>query len=159
MSLVKDSHQITTTTKPTHCQRPPSINKGTSITQYLYPLIQYPSTCQSMVLQTAGCTMAFNFFRLDSSVKMMLPSFLRSSVPSGKRTWFPKVAAILARAAVPGSTTWRAITSASTMGILEALRKAETVDFPVAMPPVSPITVNCEIGKYQKQNSLRAHRA
>ena len=95
--------------------------------------------------------MAFNFFRLESSAKMMLPSFLRSSVPSGKRTWFPKVASILARAVVPGSTTWRAIMSASTTGILEALKRAETVDFPVAMPPVSPITIKCEIGKYQKQ--------
>ena len=99
--------------------------------------------------------MAFNFFRLDSSVKMMLPSFLRSSVPSGKRTWFPKVAFILFRAVVPGSTTWRAIKSASTTGILEALRRVETVDFPVAMPPVSPMTMKCEFGKYEKQNIPR----
>ena len=35
------------------------------------------------------------------------------------------------------------------MGILEALRSAETVDFPVAMPPVNPITVHFE--RYQKQ--------
>ena len=137
---LKNSYQYTTTTEPTHFQRPPSINRGTSITQYLYPFIQYLSTCQNMAHLTAGCTMAFNFFRLDSSVKMMLPSFLRSNVPSGKRTWFPKVASILARAVVPGSTTWRAIKSASTTGTLEALRRVETVDFPVAMPPVSPIT-------------------
>ena len=112
-----------------------------------------------MALLTAGCTMAFNFLRLDSSVKMMLPSFLRSSVPSGKRTCFPKVASILARAVVPGSTTWRAIMSASTTGILEVLRRVETVDFPVAMPPVSPITMRYESETNYSSWNLRAYRA
>ena len=88
-------------------------------------------------------------------MKMMLPSFLRSSVPSGKRIWFPKVAFILARAVVPGSTTWRAIKSASIMGILEALRRVETVVFPVAMLPVSPTTMKCEFGKHEKRNLCR----
>jgi hypothetical protein len=112
-----------------------------------------------MALLTAGCTMAFNFFRLDSSVKMMLPSFLRSSVPSGKRICFPKVASILARAVVPGSTTLRAIMSASTTGTLEVLRRVETVDFPVAIPPVSPITIRYESETNYPSWNLRAYRA
>lgn len=61
----------------------------------------------------------------------MESSFLRWSKPSGRMTSGPKYATILESARVPGATTLRARTSASIIGIPEALGRAEIVDFPV----------------------------
>ena len=52
----------------------------------------------------------------------------------------PKYLMIFARAGVPGLTTSRARTSASTIGIFLTFKREEAVDFPVAIPPVKPIT-------------------
>src|SRR5207245_650073 len=40
----------------------------------------------------------------------------------------------------PGSTTWRAMTSASTTAAPRSASRLDTVDLPAPMPPVSPIT-------------------
>ena len=82
----------------------------------------------------------FNFFLLASSLKMIEPNFLRSKEPSGSRMDVPKYLTIFARAGVPGWTTERARMSASTTGIFLAFKREEVVDFPVAIPPVNPIT-------------------
>jgi len=78
---------------------------------------------------------------------MIEPSFLLSREPSESRTSDPNVLTILRRQGVPGRTTWRAIMSASIMGTLWDLRIDETVDFPVAIPPVRPTTVQAQ--RYQ----------
>jgi hypothetical protein len=71
----------------------------------------------------------------------MAPSLGRSSVPSSFKISGPNVDTILLSVRVPGRTTSRARTSASMTGILRAASCLETVDFPVAMPPVRPMTI------------------
>ena len=125
----------------------------------LSPLNQCPMTSQNMALRTAGCTMAFSFARCAASVKMIEPSFFLSRDPSSCTTWSPKCAFILARAGVPGSTTWRAMTSASTMGSPFAFRRVDTVDLPVAIPPVKPTTESTGLGVVRGSVKCDAHRA
>jgi hypothetical protein len=71
----------------------------------------------------------------------MAPSLGRSSVPSSFKMSGPNVDTILSSVRVPGRTTLRARTSASMTGMLRAASCLETVDFPVAMPPVRPMTI------------------
>jgi hypothetical protein len=71
----------------------------------------------------------------------MPPSLGRSSVPSSFKISGPNVDAIFLSVRVPGRTTSRARTSASMTGMLRAASCLETVDFPVAMPPVRPMTI------------------
>lgn len=123
-----------------HLYKPPSTSRGVSSIHTFSPLIQFESTAQNIALQTAGCTMPFSCFRFASSLKTIEPNFWRLRYPSGRRMSSPKVLTIFASAGVPGSTTWRAMTSASIMGMPKLLSWAETVDFPVAMPPVRPMT-------------------
>jgi hypothetical protein len=82
-----------------------------------------------------------SFRRFSSSRNTMAPSLERSSVPSSFKTSGPNVDTILLSVRVPGRTTSRARMSASITGILRAASCLETVDFPVAMPPVRPMTI------------------
>jgi len=59
-----------------------------------------------------------------------------------KRTPVPKALTICLWARVPGSTTRLAMRSASMIGMSWEARSAETVDFPVAIPPVRPTTAD-----------------
>lgn len=75
------------------------------------------------------------------SLNTIPPNFLRSRVPSGKRMSGPNVETILRNAGVPGRTTSRAMMSASITGTRWDLRREETEDLPVAIPPVNPTTI------------------
>ena len=154
------TYQYTTITLPIHFHRPPSINNGTSTTTIFSPLSQALRTPHRIARVTAGCTILFRIFRCFSSLKMMLPSFLRSMgrvyqarssefmlepgcvgfTEEGKSTPFPKALTICLCALVPGSTTCLAIRSASMIGMSCEAKSAATVDFPVAIPPVRPTT-------------------
>lgn len=83
---------------------------------------------------------------------MIEPSFLRSSEPSGSRIDGPKYLTIFARPTVPGRTTSRASKSASTTPIPLLCKMEETEDFPVAIPPVKPITVAQDNHQYTAVN-------
>ena len=76
------------------------------------------------------------------SLNIMPPNFARSMVLSGRRISAPKCLTIFLYALVPGCTTLRARTSASTIGTPRDLNNDEAVDLPVAMPPVRPTTNN-----------------
>lgn len=119
------------------------MSSGTSTTHILCPVSQYLATSHTISLRTAGCTMPLSNFLCPSSLNIISPSRARSIArePSFKRTSFPKVDTICAWADVPGSTTRRARRSASTMGMPCDASRCDTVDFPEAMPPVSPTTV------------------
>jgi hypothetical protein len=82
-----------------------------------------------------------SFRRCSSSRNTMAPSLGRSSVPSSFKISGPNVDTILLSVRVPGRTTSRARTSASMTGMLRAASCLETVDFPVAIPPVRPMTI------------------
>lgn len=60
----------------------------------------------------------------------------------GERTRVPNALTMCLCARVPGSTTCRAMRSASMMGMSWEANSAETVDFPVAIPPVRPTTAS-----------------
>jgi hypothetical protein len=117
------------------------MSSGTSNTQTLSPRNQYLRTPRIIAHLTAGCTIALSFRRCSSSRNTMAPSLGRSSVPSSFKISGPNVDTIFLSVRVPGQTTSRARTSASMTGMLRAASCLETVDFPVAMPPVRPITV------------------
>lgn len=153
------TYQYTTMTLPIHFHSPPSINSGTSTTTTFLPLSQALRTPQRIARVTAGCTISLRIFRCFSSLKMMLPSFLRSMgrvyqsrsfdgpgwvgvTKEGKSTPSPKALTICLCPRVPGSTTCLAIRSASMIGISWEASSAETVDFPVAIPPVRPTTTD-----------------
>jgi len=80
----------TTTTFPTHFQIPVSINSGTSTTHTFSPLIQAPTTAQTIAFLTAGCTIPFNRFLFLSSLNITAPSFFLSRHPSGWSISSPK---------------------------------------------------------------------
>ena len=84
--------------------------------------------------------MAFSFWRFASSLNITCPNFGRSSVPSGRKISRPNSETIRLKPRVPGATTSRASTSASMIGIPCDASRDDTVDFPVAIPPVRPIT-------------------
>ena len=88
-----------------------------------------------------GCTMALSALRASSSPNTSWPSFGRSSWPSAVNTSSPKRVTMSASAGVPGSTTSRASRSASTTGAPSSRRIFATVLLPLAIPPVSPITL------------------
>lgn len=138
-------HQYTTTTFPTHWCIFDSINNGTSRTHTLSPRNQHLRMPIAMPQRTAGCTIALSFRRRSSSRNTISPSFARSRVPSSFKISAPNVETIFLRALVPGRTTSRARTSASITGMPRATSCVETVDFPVAIPPVKPITIMCDI--------------
>lgn len=77
----------------------------------------------------------------------------------GKSTSLPKALTICLCPRVPGSTTCLAIRSASMIGMSWEARSAETVDFPVAIPPVRPTTAcwkksECwEVAEDKKENT------
>ena len=66
-------------------------------------------------------------------------SFARSRRPSASTTSAPKRSASFSSTGEPGSTTWRAMRSASTTTAPLATRRAATVDLPDPIPPVRPI--------------------
>src|SRR3989442_11818306 len=71
---------------------------------------------------------------------MMSASFLRSRVPSLARIFGPKIPTIFCRVSDPGTTTSRAIWSASITIAPNSRNICATVLAPVAMPPVRPKT-------------------
>jgi hypothetical protein len=86
--------------------------------------------------------------RMDDAVELRTPFRLlntmaprrgRSSRPSPSRISGPNASTTAARPGVPGSTTSRAIASASTSTAPSSARRVATRDFPEAMPPVNPI--------------------
>jgi len=117
------------------------MSSGTSNTQTLSPRNQYLRTPRIIAHRTAGCTIALSFRRCSSSRNTMAPSLGRSSVPSSFKISGPNVDTTLLSVRVPGRTTSRARTSASMTGMLRAASCLETVDFPVAIPPVRPMTI------------------
>jgi hypothetical protein len=117
------------------------MSSGTSNTQTLSPRNQYLRTPRIIAHLTAGCTIALSFRRCSSSRNTMAPSLGRSSVPSSFKISGPNVDTIFLSVRVPGRTTSRARTSASMTGMLRAASCLETVDFPVAMLPVRPMTI------------------
>ena len=137
----RGTDQYMTTTKPTHRHSPASTNNGTSRTQTLSPLHQHRTTSLSIARRTAGCTIPFKIVRFLASLKIMSPSFFRSSDPSGERMSVPNWPIIARRPGVPGATTSRARMSASMTGTERSFRSVETVDLPDAIPPVSPTTI------------------
>ena len=139
------THQYTTTTFPTQSQIPDSIRSGTSRTHTRSPRSQHFATCHAIARRTAGCTMALSVRRRASSANTSAPSFGRSRYPSGCRISRPNAATIWAYARVPGRTASRAMTSASTTGMARAASSAETVDLPVAIPPVRPTTARGKV--------------
>jgi len=126
-----------------YLQRPPSTSKGTSRITYFSPLHHALKTCLAISHRTAGCTIAFSCFRFFSSLKMIEPSFFLSNDPSSRRISSPNTLTILARAGVPGATTARAMMSASMRGVGGVVdrRRVDTVDLPVEIPPVKPMTI------------------
>ena len=87
---------------------------------------------------TRGCTMAFSFARRPGSAKTSWPRRSRSRRPSGRITSGPNTAAIWPSPGVPGSTTSRAATSASTIAAPCAASRRDTSLLPEPIPPVSP---------------------
>jgi hypothetical protein len=136
------TYQCTTTTAPTSFHIGPSIKSGTSNMQTFSPLIHANKAPLNKPRLTAGWTMELRILRFSGSLKMMVPSFFLSKLPSGSKISCPKFLTIFLRPGVPGATASRARTSASTTGSCLDLRMFETVDFPVAMPPVRPITIS-----------------
>lgn len=134
------AYQYTTTAVATNRQSPLSMSRGMSKIHIRSPRHQHRMTSQSIARRTAGCTIPFSTLRWRSSEKTIEPSFWRSSEPSGRRISCPKWLTIFCKAGVPGNTTLRASTSASIIEILWARRRVDTVDFPVAIPPVKPTT-------------------
>lgn len=146
-------------TTPTHFQRGPSINSGTSKTQNLSPPTQFLTTSMNMAQRTAGCTIEFSFLRFASSLKMIDPSFFRSNDPSGCRTSGPKNCTIFFNAGVPGSTTCLAKTSASTTLMSLAFMRRDTEDLPVAIPPVRPTTERQVISPVEQRDTSTSYPA
>jgi len=132
--------QYTTITFPINFHSPPSINNGTSSTHTLSPRNQHLNTSQNIAFHTAGCTIPFNIFRFSPSLNTIEPNLGLLRYPSGRRISRPKTCTIRSSAGEPGWTTCRAMRSASMMGTLYDFRRVETVDFPVAIPPVRPTT-------------------
>jgi hypothetical protein len=126
------------------------MSNGTSNMQHFSPRIQHLNTLQAIALVTAGWTILFSNFLFSSSLNTMEPSFGRSSMPSGNSTFLPNAFTICLCPRVPGRTTSRAITSASIMGICWALRRVDTEDLPVEIPPVRPMTT----GEFQHYNGI-----
>ena len=117
------------------------MSSGTSNTQTRSPRNQHLRTPRIIARRTAGCTIALSLRRCPSSPNTIPPSLGRSSVPSSFKMSEPNVDTILSSVRVPGRTTSRARVSASITGILRATSCLETVDFPVAIPPVRPMTI------------------
>src|SRR5215469_3474772 len=86
----------------------------------------------------AGCVNASRSARALGSEKTISRSFGRSRWPSGVRMARPNRSTSRSRGGWPGSTTSRATWSVSMMGTPRAAKNFATVDFPLAMPPVSP---------------------
>lgn len=123
--------------------RPDSKSKGTSIVTIRCPWRYADANWRKISLLTAPCTILFNFFNRSGLPNTALPSSPRLSDPSGATrsgTISEKVSTTCWYALRPGSTTWRAILSASTTGTPQFNSSFETVDLPEAIPPVSPRT-------------------
>lgn len=144
---------------PIHLYIPPSISSGLSTIHILYPLSQSETTLQNSFLAMAGWVSPFNTLRCVSSLNTMDPSLGRLRLPSGSKMSSPKCFAIFASTGLPGSTIWRAITSASTTGIPYVLSCVETEDLPVAIPPVRPTTVELSVSQVGKSRDKNAHLA
>src|SRR4051812_21916545 len=87
---------------------------------------------------TSGWTIALSALRRSSSAKTIAPSFGRSSEPSGASTSAPTSATTAASPSVPGSTTSRAIRSASTRTAPYEASSRATSLLPAPIPPVRP---------------------
>lgn len=89
--------------------------------------------------QIAGWVMPSSAASDAGSPKTTRPRAGRSRAPSGPKTRSPKRSRICSSAGSPGSTTSRAILSASTTTAPSSASLADTVDFPDPIPPVSPM--------------------
>src|SRR5690554_612915 len=105
--------------------------------------------------------------RSAGSAKTISRSARRLRVPSSLSTRCPKRSLISARAGSPGSTTSRATSSASTQGAPRASKARATVDFPEAMPPVTPMIMatsglekeETAVGRHQRLAGQQRHPA
>src|SRR4051812_2112480 len=87
---------------------------------------------------TSGCTIALSSARFASSPKTIAASAGRSSRPSGPTIESPNFATTASKPGVPGSTTSRAIASASMITAPCSASSLATVLLPEPTPPVSP---------------------
>src|SRR5690606_25433441 len=85
-----------------------------------------------------GCSNPSSQTRSSGSEKTLCRNQGRLSEPSGRSASSPKCPAMASNAGVPGSTTSRAISSASTQCTPRSPNSRTTVDFPEPMPPVNP---------------------
>src|SRR6185437_6244180 len=92
----------------------------------------------STAVPMAGCVKASRSARALGSENTISRSLGRSRWPSGVRMARPKRSTSRSSGGCPGSTTSRATWSVSMMGTPRAAKNFATVDFPLAMPPVSP---------------------
>src|SRR5215217_468627 len=100
-------------------------------------------TFSTKASRTRGWVMALSAARSASFPNTRAPSLARSNLPSAPTT--PgKRSAMAARPGVPGSTTSRASTSASSTSAPNSRSIRVTVLLPEEMPPVSPKT--CTVG-------------
>ncbi len=83
-------------------------------------------------------TIAFSAASRSGSANTIFPTFSRSMAPSGSSTSTPNSATTAARPGVPGSTTSRAILSASMIIAPRSSSRADTSLLPDPIPPVSP---------------------
>ena len=89
--------------------------------------------------RTSGCTMPSSRRRASGSANTTAARAGRSRAPSGVSTSWPNAATTASRPGVPGSTTSRAMRSASTIRAPRAASSPATVLLPDPIPPVSPM--------------------
>src|SRR6185312_4148732 len=109
----------------------------------------------------AGCVSASRSARALGSENTISRSFGRSRCPSGVSIARPKRSTSCSSGGWPGSTTSRATWSVSMMGTPRAAKNFATVDFPLAMPPVSPTRktlVLAIISVRRKQTEITRHQ-
>ena len=126
----------TTITAPYSMPRFDSTSSGTSCTTI--PSGGAAATWRRNSSPIAGCVIASSCLRVSSVTNARAASAARSSAPSGRRISGPNASTSAASAGVPGSTTSRAIASASTMTAPRSTSIRATVDLPDPIPPVSP---------------------
>src|SRR6266496_1192531 len=126
-----------TTTTRSYCPASPfSTSSGTSRTTTASGGVAASSSAVRSA--TSGCTIAFSRRRAAWSANTIEASRARSNRPSAPRTPGPNSASTACRPRPPGSTTSRAMASASTTTAPCRASRPATALLPAPIPPVSP---------------------
>lgn len=118
---------------------PDSNSRGASMTTLLPHNHWCHATSRNISQKIAGCVTPLTYRLAAGSDEMILRSCLRSRLPDASRMPGPNRLRRSVSVRDPRSTARRASTSRSTMINPHDCNARETVDFPVAMPPVKPM--------------------